>query len=292
MDQKKKEYIFIFLIIIVVAVTIALLFYPNAGYPYSYVNLQEKQETAEANNDKLIDNEKSISSKRNELEHLEIEKNKIHSEASELKRNINEDDFIMRMPDFLISMEQEAYKNKITLNIAYGEIQTITSSSRGPGGQNYEQDRRNREQDYESQEGPNTREQQDGQLDENQPNLDEPNEVDGIDNEANENEQGRQNRQDSEGERDSEKEQDSKDEENSENEGFTEEEIQNGILHIEGLDVTVIPIQIKGSYHSVRSYIQYLDKIGMIAPSSVVLESEGKKVKGKVILNVFHGEVF
>ena len=56
--------------------------------------------------------------------------------------------------------------------------------------------------------------------------------------------------------------------------------------------MTVIPIQIKGSYHSVRSYIQYLDKIGMIAPSSVVLESEGKEVKGKIILNVFHGEVF
>lgn len=288
MDQKKKEYIFIFLIIIVVAVTIVLLFYPNAGYPYSYVNLQEKRETAEVNNEKLIDNERSISSKRNELEQLEIEKNKIHSEASELKRNINEDDFIMRMPDFLISMEQEAYKNKITLNIAYGEIQTITNSSRGPGGQNYEQDRHNHEQE----EDPNTREQQDGQPDENQPNLDGSNEVDGTNNEANENEQGSQNGQDSKGERDSEDEQDSKDEENSESEEFTKEEIQNGILYVEGLDVTVIPIQIKGSYHSVRSYIQYLDKIGMIAPSSVVLESEGKKVKGKIILNVFHGEVF
>lgn len=288
MDQKKKEYIFIFLTIIVVAVTIVLLFYPNAGYPYSYVNLQEKRETAEANNEKLIDNEKSISSKRNELEQLEIKKNKIHSEASELKRNINEDDFIMRMPDFLISMEQEAYKNKITLNIAYGEIQTITSSSRGPGWQNYEQDRLNHEQ----KEDPNTREQQDGKPDENQPNLDGSNEVDGTNNEANENEQGRQNGQDSKSERDAENEQDSKDEENSESEGFTKEEIQNGILYVEGLDVTVIPIQIKGSYHSVRSYIQYLDKIGMIAPSSVVLESEGKKVKGKIILNVFHGEVF
>lgn len=72
---------------------------------------------------------------------------------------------------------------------------------------------------------------------------------------------------------------------------FDDEMINQGTIHIEGIDVAVIPITIEGSYYNVRNYIKYLDKIGMIEPSSVVLVSEEKIVRGKVILNVFHGEV-
>lgn len=63
------------------------------------------------------------------------------------------------------------------------------------------------------------------------------------------------------------------------------------IPEIEGIDVTTIPIQVSGSYYNVRNYIRYLDEVGMIEPSSVVLTSEGRKVSSSVVLNVFHGEV-
>ena len=72
---------------------------------------------------------------------------------------------------------------------------------------------------------------------------------------------------------------------------FTEETINKGTVQIEGIDVAVIPIIVEGSYYNVRNYIKYLDQIGMIEPSSVILDSEEKVVKGKIILNVFHGEV-
>ena len=58
-----------------------------------------------------------------------------------------------------------------------------------------------------------------------------------------------------------------------------------------GINVNTIPIQISGSYANVRNYIRYLDEVGMIEPSSVVLMSEGRKVSGSVMLNIFHGEV-
>lgn len=63
------------------------------------------------------------------------------------------------------------------------------------------------------------------------------------------------------------------------------------IPEIPGINVNTIPIQISGSYANVRNYIRYLDEVGMIEPSSVVLMSEGRKVSGSVMLNIFHGEV-
>lgn len=85
----------------------------------------------------------------------------------------------------------------------------------------------------------------------------------------------------------------SENEEEIENDNFQfdDEIVNQGTIHIEGIDVAVIPITIEGSYYNVRNYIKYLDKIGMIEPSSVVLTSEEKIIRGQVILNVFHGEV-
>ena len=67
--------------------------------------------------------------------------------------------------------------------------------------------------------------------------------------------------------------------------------LSSSIPEIPGINVNTIPIQISGSYANVRNYIRYLDEVGMIEPSSVILMSEGRKVSGSVMLNIFHGEV-
>ena len=89
---------------------------------------------------------------------------------------------------------------------------------------------------------------------------------------------------------------DPRDEERQDDEEYEErpdprDEMMDGRGQPQELDVTTIPIKIEGSYHNIRSYLKYLDEIGMIEPSSIQLNSEEKLVKGEVVLEIFHGEV-
>lgn len=59
---------------------------------------------------------------------------------------------------------------------------------------------------------------------------------------------------------------------------------------IPGVDVTVVPIQIKGTYNKIRSFIQALDEIDFIENSSIQMTSDGNIITAKIILNVFHVE--
>lgn len=278
MKSKRKDYILIFMTFLVVALSVVLFFYPSLiNYPYSYNNLVEKKGIVEEKNANLTKNEVTIKNKRNELEVVTTEKEEIYLEAAMLRRNINEEDFKLRMPSFLISMEQQAYKEKIKLNIDYAAIQTISNGSNA--GNNapdvFNNDDRKNNSGVPKPKG--TEETADKKDLDKLDRATNPKDNIKIEEVAENQEKDKSEQKDND--------------KNTNEMKFSQEEIANGAIVIEGIDVTVIPISIEGSYHNVRSYLKYLDEIGMIEPSSVILNSEGKLVKGKVILNIFHGEV-
>lgn len=255
MNSKIKDYIAVFLILVVVVGTVVILFYPDkVDYKHSYVELQDKKVTVEENNGKLIQNESTILSKKNQLDSNLEEEQRISLEAAELKRNINEEDFKLNIPSFLISMEQQSYKDNVKLNIDYASITTNYAPGQEPaGGQGL----------------PNTP----GMPQVTPPGQDQqatpPAQQGGTDGVT------------------------VTTPSDSTSAGFSPEEIANGTIQIEGFNSTIIPLTIEGSYANVRSYIKYLDGIGLIKPSSVVLNSnaEDKIIVGKIVVNVFHGEV-
>lgn len=277
MKSKRKDYLIIGSIFLVIVITIVLMFYPElVGYSHSYVDLEDKKILIEVNNSNIVSNEQLILSKRAELEEIQDRRNDVLSETLELKRNINQDDFILRMPEFLISIEQEAYKNKIKLDIDYGEIVTIIDSE-----ENEPEDVEDSNEDAEDQET-SDEDVEENEESEGEEASDEVESVSGDEEESNE-----------ESSEEPENEQEDSDEEQDPDEEGEDVKIpiSDEAIKLDGFDVTVIPIRIEGSYHNVRNYIKFLDEIGMIEPSSVSLKSEGKVIKGRVVLNIFHGEV-
>lgn len=257
MRSKRKDYLIIGATAIIVVTVSILLFYPSliGGFSKSYVDLVHKKDLTEESNIVLQTNEANILQKQNEFLTLEDQERMMSLQASELKMKINEDDFDLDIPSFLISIEQEALKNKLDLYIAFSQIKTSTggmipATSPIDGNTTVEND---------------------------DTAVEDPNviQVDPQNSPQNTQEDNREENED------------------SNDEPFSNEEIQNGSMTIEGFDSTIIPIEILGSYKNVRNYIKYLDGIGLIKPSSVVMSYDGdeKLVEAKIILNIFHEEV-
>lgn len=309
---------YILLILLVMILSVILFFYPNVissvfkyDYPYTYENLQEKKDTIERNNGEIMMNETTISSRARDLETTEERRETIYEQAREVKSGIRDEDFVMDMPSFLISMEQKAYKEKVTLIIDYASITTTASGGMSapgspggpddfdrpdrpdrPGGPD-DFDRPGGRDDFEDMEDRIEMEEEDlgqgGPMNNPDEDLDELRETEeqGVGDARRNATQRRNNERESD-----EQEPAPRDEENSEEEGLGDiMQISGGEVTIQGLDVTTIPIKIEGTFSRVRSYLRYLDEIGMIEPSAIKMSSDGKKVEAGVILNVFHGEV-
>lgn len=262
MKKIKKDTLLKISILVIAVASILLIFFPDlTKYPYSYENINEKKQMVEDNNLTMLDKERELLNQQKSLEAAKQDEEQVYNEALELKRNINPEDFEFDISSFLISMEQQALKDKVSLKIDYGAITHSNGGSESPNPADVQPSKGNQ--------GPNNQENPKDEARENDGNKGGP----------------ETNAKDSE-----DKDAKSKNEE-SEESGFSADEITSNMVSVDGLNVTAIPIYIEGTYYNVRSYIQYLDKIGMIEPSSVELNSEGKIIKGKVLLNVFHGEV-
>lgn len=265
MKRLKKEHGYILLTILIVIISGVLFFYPegiekltNYKYPYSYGNLVDKKETIEMKNNILMENEGQIGHFIQELEQTKDLEEIKAEKALEVRKTIKESDFEFKISSILISLEQRAYENNVFLDIAYGNIKHIDNS---------------------------------GNVNDYTPEEDQDNQ---------DNEEDETNNEDTT-ENNSEVEIKEKEKDNSEEnettevveEGYvpSEDMIEQGTVYIEGIGVAVIPIRVKGSYHNVRNYLKYLDKIGMIEPSSAQITSDGKSLTANIILNVFHGEV-
>lgn len=260
---KKKELWYSIGIILAIIVASILFFFPDVidgKYPYSYENLREKDVAVQGLNSELIQKESNIKSELESLSQLENESKLKRIEAEDIKSGINESDFQLDIPSVLIDLEQNALIHKVELNIKYNNIAHID------GGNNPEMIEEN--------------------PDEGSPDNDKPNDKE----DPKKDETSKPEEQNKDNEKPKDNNEIKVTEENKENEISKEELIANS-SRIQGINVTVIPIDIKGNYNNVRSYIKYLDKIGMIEPSSVKLTSMGNSIEGSVVLNVFHGEV-
>lgn len=273
MKKITKEQIYVSSIFLIIVASIILFLFPEViKYPYSYTNISEKKALVEVENSRLIQNESAIQGLTKNYEDKKTQENMINNDAVDLKRNVNEKDFVLNIPSILISLEQESYKNNLNLSIYYNQIKTIDDSETPivP----------------ETPTAPETSEKTDSETDstESKEDLEKTEEnIDSKDKTEEEKTIG--------GESVDKENKDDGNETEEEKESFSNEDIEKGTLKVDGLNVTVIPVTIEGSYNSVRSYIKYLDEIGMIEPSSVEIISEEKKITAKIILNVFHGEV-
>lgn len=255
MKRFKKEYRALFLIVVTIAIAVTLFFFPDSiNYPYSYTALANKKEEIESGNLTLRQNEVGILEKSNELAQEKERAKEKNKEYLELKRSIREEDFVFDMPSLLITLEQEANNNKVSLNIDYNAIRT--------SGEKTEDDSSvdTNSEDEEDREGENRKEDDSKEQEDTEDSTSEDN--------------------------------DSKDNDEKPEDNEVDNEEEQEVAQVAGLDVTTIPITIEGTYSNVRNFIKYLDELGMIEPSSVTLTSEEKKVKGEIVLNVFHGEVF
>lgn len=256
---KNKQILQVFIIISIVAISVILFFFPKAidnKYKYSYENIREGKEQVTSLNDNLISNEISILTNMARLDQLKEERDGALREKSKI--GINKSDFILDIPSILISLEQNAINNNVELSINYNAIVT------------------------------NTNELQDGYSEETDSDVSPTTELEEDKNEDSKNDKSTEgNKDNSKQDKVTITEENSKDSKEGEE---SKETLVFSTPNIEGIDVTVIPISISGSYASVREYIKYLDEVGMIEPSSVTLESKGKTVTSSVMLNVFHGK--
>lgn len=72
---------------------------------------------------------------------------------------------------------------------------------------------------------------------------------------------------------------------------FDQEAINAAANVDDGFDRTVVPVLIVGGFHEVRNYIKYLDGLGLIDPTKVILNSDEKVVTSQILLSIVHGEV-
>lgn len=278
-------------------VSAILLFFPEAienRYPYSYKRIIDEQSNVNSSNDRLSSNENAIKSSIDNVDRLEWEKESYSEEEFVVRKGIVEEDFEFHIPSLLISLEQNAIENKVDIEIDYASMATTPSDGGAP--ENYNPDGSVSQASQETSEVPTK-------------------EKDSVDSEVATDESTESTSGSSEEEVAANESKSSEDITVTEQEvtkeettpvaedgsGNSKEVVVEGetgyiaqsteIPVIEGINVTTIPISISGTFYNVRNYIKYLDEVGMIEPSSVVITSEGRTVTSSIIINIFHGEV-
>jgi len=270
--SKNNSILQIIAIVVIISVSIIVFFFQDIipeeidTSKFSYDNIVNKKEEVDSLIDLTSSNESVIEDTIQRLQSTKERAREVEKEANLVRQGVNQDDFVLDIPSFLIDLEQNAYKNEVELKIDYNSM--VTSSSRVSDGyhldgEEYEEDfGEPSDQDF-SGEGDSSG--VGGSLEEQ--------EDEGVTLETQDEEQSFDGEQDV---------------------GQDSEFSPGGanLPDIEGISITVIPISISGKYSDVRNYIKYLDQVGMIEPYSVKLESDGDSISGSVILNVFHEEVY
>lgn len=274
-------------ILAISVVSAILLFFPEAienRYPYSYKRIVDEQNNVESLNMRLSSNESSIKSSIDNVDRLEFEKEGSSEEEFVVRKGIVEEDFELHIPSLLISLEQNAIKNKVDLEIDFAAMATTPSNGGAP--ETYNPDGSVSQDGTQGTPEVPTTEQDpvvpgdsaeivadDITVTEQETKPEETTQVD-KDKAETEKESGSEAAKEdvAEGETD-----------------YIAQSTETPV--IEGIDVTTIPLSISGTFYNVRNYIKYLDEVGMIEPSSVVITSEGRTVTSSIIINIFHGEV-
>ena len=265
-------------IIVIVVLSSVILFIPNPigqKYPWTYQNIQDKKKELISVSETLSDKERKIQSLKQNLQDLKKREKDSAEDVSQLKKGMKDSDLQIDIPSFLITLEQKAYETGVDLLIGYNSLITTKGSSST----------------------------QDPTLDENSATAESSTEgtpqenkasektTEGIEvNESNTKENGTSETttKGTEANDSTAKTEDSKDGENKEEDKGPKIDNNVKIPTIDSIDVTTIPIEVKGTFFKVRDYLKFLDELGLIEPSSVKMTTDGMEVTAEITLNIFH----
>lgn len=272
MTDKNKKALQILSLLTIIALTVINVFYnePLITDKFSIVGIQQKNETLSTLNLKVKQTEKDIETNIDDLDKINQENINIRKRVEELKSQINTEDLVLHIPSILITLEQNANKNNVELIFEYNKIKTTNSESTSvvPTEQPTEQttsesttDKIDVETTQEDKEN-----NKDIKIEPKEPvepvEPTQPIEVEPV--------------------------------EPTTESANNIDTILNSVKipEIEDINVTTIPLTIKGEYSNVREFIKFLDTISYLEPSYINLKSDGSTIEGIILINVFHGEVF
>ena len=289
---RSKQILQFLAILTIIIVSVVLLFLPNLiedRYPYSYPRVNEGKENVESLNRELSSNESMIENNIIILAETEVKDKEVAEKEFNVRKGIVEEDFELHIPSILIKLEQKAIDNNLDLVIDYNSMTTDTDS----GSSEYLTEEHYQAFDESERENPNEHFDEEDFSDEGNfsggqvfaQELEEENGISITEN-IDKYEFDKYNNDD-----ETTKQESSEHNDKQENPDGEFDRHKQTLPAIEGINVTTIPLSVSGSFYNVRNYIRFLDEVGMIEPSSVIITSEGRNVSASIVINIFHGEV-
>lgn len=270
----KKVNNYLALSVIFIAISVALALVPQS--PLSIMNILDKHQFLTELNQRIEDNEMLIERKNNELANMKQQSLVFQKKKALLEEKLNNMNFDIHMPSILILLEQNAKRYNLELEIVYNQIKEITASQDVVRQGQVQQNADSVKEDSNNQVSDSENGQAETQQNSNNSKTD--NSVSGTQ-DSNNNTSNLQQQLEA----------------SSEIQGNTNENIgqvldilESDITSIDGISITAIPIKVKGKYATIRSYLNFLDKIDFIEPIYIEMTSLGTDIDSLVILYVFH----
>lgn len=267
------------LIVLLIILNLILLFKPNLfNNKASIVGVREKSKELQSLNDKLEGETEAGGRKRTEIARLKVEDNELEKQANINKIEIDPTGLEFHLPSILIRLEDSSKRNNLKLSINYNGI-----AYENIQGEEIKLEEEDKEEDNEEETSDETK-----------------NSKSSSENKIEEKEQSKE---------------ETKKEKKSSNAGYnlylTPEEMKgsekktdedgNSIDEIDenakrysdrGIEVTTIPIEVTGTYDGVKAFIKDLDRFNYLEPTKIDINSLGDNVDAKIVISVFHGDIF
>ena len=275
-------------IIVIVVLSSVILFIPNPigqKYPWTYQNIQDKKKELISVSETLSDNERKIQSLKQNLQDLKKREKDSAEDVSQLKKGMKDSDLQIDIPSFLITLEQKAYETGVDLLIGYNSLITTKGSS---STQDPILDENGAPAESSTEGGVVDEKSEQGTPQENKASEKTTEGIEVNESTTKENGTSETTTKGTEANESTAKTEDSKDGENKEEDKGPKIDNNVKIPIIDSIDVTTIPIEVKGTFFKVRDYLKFLDELGLIEPSSVKMTTDGMEVTAEITLNIFH----
>ena len=275
-------------IIMIVVLSSVILFIPNPigqKYPWTYQNIQDKKKELISVSETLSDNERKIQSLKQNLQDLKKREKDSAEDVSQLKKGMKDSDLQIDIPSFLITLEQKAYETGVNLLIGYNSLITTKGSS---STQDPTLDENGAPAESSTEGGVVDEKSEQGTPQENKASEKTTEGIEVNESTTKENGDSEKTTKETEVNESTTKTEDSKDGENKEEDKGPKIDNNVKIPTIDSIDVTTIPIEVKGTFFKVRDYLKFLDELGLIEPSSVKMTTDGMEVTAEITLNIFH----
>lgn len=275
-------------IIVIVVLSSVILFIPNPigqKYPWTYQNIQDKKKELISVSETLSDNERKIQSLKQNLQDLKKREKDSAEDVSQLKKGMKDSDLQIDIPSFLITLEQKAYETGVDLLIGYNSLITTKGSS---STQDPTLDENGAPAESSTEGGVVDEKSEQGTPQENKASEKTTEGIEVNESTTKENGTSETTTKGTEANDSTANTEDSKDGENKEEDKGPKIDNNVKIPTIDSIDVTTIPIEVKGTFFKVRDYLKFLDELGLIEPSSVKMTTDGMEVTAEITLNIFH----